>query len=104
MSGGAGEARFPLATIGYQGATIDRLVEALVAAGVRHLIDVRAVPLSRKPGFSKRQLAAGLDAVGVRYSNLRGLGTPRAARRTRCGKAWRRGNNAGDLRPAHGDR
>ena len=69
-----------LATIGYQGTTIDRLVGELVRARVAHVIDVRAVPLSRKPGFSKRQLAAALDAAGVRYSNLRGLGTPKAGR------------------------
>lgn len=70
----------PLRTIGYQGTTIDRLVATLVDDGVKHLIDVRAVPLSRKPGFSKRQLAAALDVAGIRYSNLRGLGTPAAGR------------------------
>lgn len=76
MSGGEP----PLFTIGYEGTTIACVIEALLAAGVRHLIDVRAVPLSRKPGFSKRQLAAGLDEAGLRYTNLRGLGTPKAGR------------------------
>ncbi len=56
------------------------MVRALLDAGVAHLIDVRAVPLSRKPGFSKRQLAASLDQAGIRYTGLRGLGTPRAGR------------------------
>lgn len=79
----------PLATIGYQGSTIARVVDALRAAGVRDLIDVRAVPLSRKPGFSKRQLAAALDQVGIRYVNLRALGTPAAGR-----LAARRGDTA----------
>ena len=69
-----------LATIGYQGATVAALVSSLLEAGVAHLIDVRAVPLSRKPGFSKRQLAAELETAGIRYTNLRGLGTPRAGR------------------------
>lgn len=69
-----------LATIGYQGATIAAFVRTLVEAEVDHLIDVRAVPLSRKPGFSKRQLAAELEMAGLRYSSLRGLGTPRAGR------------------------
>ncbi len=78
-----------LATIGYEAATIERVVAALLAAGVRHLIDVRAVPLSRKPGFSKRQLAAALDAAGLRYTNLRGLGTPKSGR-----IAARRGDSA----------
>ena len=65
------------------------MVSALLAAGVRQLIDVRAVPLSRKPGFSKRQLAAALDAAGLRYINLRGLGTPKSGR-----IAARRGDTA----------
>ena len=79
----------PLATIGYEATTVDRVVAALAEAGVAHLIDVRAVPLSRKPGFSKRQLAAALDGAGIRYSNLRGLGTPKAGR-----DAARRGDTA----------
>ena len=50
-----------LLTIGYEGCTIDDVLKELRAARVGLLIDVRAVPQSRKPGFSKRQLAAGLD-------------------------------------------
>ena len=69
-----------LATIGYEAATVDRVVAALLAAGVARLIDVRAVPLSRKPGFSKRQLAAALHEAGIGYINLRGLGTPKSGR------------------------
>jgi uncharacterized protein (DUF488 family) len=38
------------------------------------------VPRSRKPGFSKRQLAAGLDEQGIAYVHLQGLGTPKAGR------------------------
>ncbi len=53
---------------------------ALLAAGVARLIDVRAVPLSRKPGFSKRQLAAALHEAGIGYISLRGLGTPKSGR------------------------
>ncbi len=79
----------PLSTIGYEATTIAAVVAELLAAGVRHLIDVRAVPLSRKPGFSKRQLAAALDEAGLRYTNLRGLGTPKAGR-----IAARRGDTA----------
>ena len=55
-------------------------VDALVAAEVGLLIDVRAVPQSRKPGFSKRQLAASLDEAGIAYVHLQGLGTPKAGR------------------------
>ena len=69
-----------LLTIGYEGCTIDGVLDTLRAAGVGLLIDVRAVPASRKPGFSKRQLAAGLDAAGIRYVHLQGLGTPKPGR------------------------
>jgi len=69
-----------LLTIGYEGCTIDQVLSALREAGVELLIDVRAVPQSRKPGFSKRQLAAGLDERGIRYVHLQGLGTPKPGR------------------------
>jgi uncharacterized protein (DUF488 family) len=70
----------PLQTIGYEGTTIDAVVATLRSAGVTLLLDVRAVAASRKPGFSKRQLAAGLDAVGIGYVHLQGLGTPKSGR------------------------
>lgn len=69
-----------LLTIGYEGCTIDGVLKTLVDARVGLLIDVRAVAASRKPGFSKRQLAAGLDQAGIRYVHLQGLGTPKPGR------------------------
>jgi uncharacterized protein (DUF488 family) len=69
-----------LLTIGYEGCTIANVVTCLKAAGVKLVIDVRAVPRSRKPGFSKRQLAASLDEVGIAYVHLQDLGTPKAGR------------------------
>ncbi|MGH6781209.1 MAG: DUF488 family protein [Sphingomonadaceae bacterium] len=63
-------------TIGYQGATQAEVIAALKDAGVARLIDVRAVPLSRKPGFSKNMLARGLSEAGIDYVHLRALGTP----------------------------
>lgn len=67
-------------TIGYEGCTLDSVLDALRAARVGLLIDVRAVPRSRKPGFSKRQLAAGVDAAGIAYVHLQALGTPKPGR------------------------
>jgi uncharacterized protein (DUF488 family) len=63
-------------TIGYEGVTQGELIAALRAAGVERVIDVRAVPLSRKPGFSKNILAAGLAEAGIAYVHLKALGTP----------------------------
>jgi uncharacterized protein (DUF488 family) len=69
-----------LFTIGYEGSIVDSVVTSLLGAGVTHLLDIRAVPQSRKPGFSKRLLGGTLAAAGIRYTHLRGLGTPKAGR------------------------
>ena len=63
-------------TIGYQESNPEAVIGTLAAAGVMLLVDVRAVAASRRPGFSKRQLAAGVTGVGIDYLHLRGLGTP----------------------------
>lgn len=70
----------PLFTIGYEETTQAAVLEALRAAGVTLLVDVRAVAASRRPGFAKSQLAAGVAGIGVGYLHLRGLGTPAAGR------------------------
>jgi uncharacterized protein (DUF488 family) len=67
-------------TIGYEQTPSTAVLDELEHAGVKLLVDVRAVASSRRPGFSKSQLAAGLDARGISYLHLRGLGTPKAGR------------------------
>lgn len=67
-------------TIGYEATTMDEFIAALRKAGVERIIDVRAVPLSRRPGFSKNILAASLKEVGIDYVGLKALGTPKAGR------------------------
>jgi uncharacterized protein (DUF488 family) len=69
-----------LFTIGYEQTPADAVLDELERAGVKLLVDVRAVAASRRPGFSKTQLAAGLDARGISYLHLRGLGTPKDGR------------------------
>lgn len=69
-----------LATIGYEKATQPAVVERLRRAGVEVLIDVRAVAVSRRAGFSKSLLAASLAEAGVDYIHLRDLGTPKPGR------------------------
>ena len=70
----------PLATIGYEDATVKRFLEALTRAGVELLVDVRALASSRRPGFAKTALAANLAGAGIGYLHLRGLGTPAEGR------------------------
>ena len=67
-------------TIGYEGATVDEVLAALTAAGVTQVADVRAVPLSRRPGFSKNGFAAMLAEHGIGYRHLKALGTPKEGR------------------------
>ena len=75
-------------TIGYEGATQPEVIAALQTAGVERVIDVRAVPLSRKPGFSKNVLAAGLREAGIDYVHLKALGTPPAGREAARKGRW----------------
>jgi uncharacterized protein (DUF488 family) len=63
-------------TIGYESTTVGEFLSALQQAGVKRVIDVRAVPNSRRPGFSKTPLSNALKEVGIDYVHLRALGTP----------------------------
>ena len=67
-------------TIGYEGHDPDSFVSTLRKAGIERVVDVRELPLSRKSGFSKSSLAAGLAKAGIAYSHVKALGTPRAVR------------------------
>jgi uncharacterized protein (DUF488 family) len=68
--------RKTLFTIGYQETPPKAVLDELENAGVKLLVDVRAVAASRRPGFSKNQLAAGLKERGIGYLHFRDLGTP----------------------------
>jgi uncharacterized protein (DUF488 family) len=69
-----------LHTLGYEGRTPDELVATLRQAGVTKVVDVRQLPLSRKPGFSKSVLAEFLTSHGIEYVGFPKLGTPPAIR------------------------
>jgi uncharacterized protein (DUF488 family) len=69
-----------LFTIGYEQAKPAAVLKELARAKVDLVVDTRAVAASRRPGFSKRALAASLDAAGIAYVHLQKLGTPAAGR------------------------
>ena len=77
-------------TIGYERATQPQLLAALREAGVELLADIRYLPLSRRPGFSKSSLKAGAEGAGIAYRHFKQLGTPPEGR-----DAARRGDHAG---------
>jgi len=66
----------PLLTAGYQGSTPETLFATVCTAGARVLIDVRAVPWSRRPDFTRAALAEAAAVVGLRYVHIGGLGNP----------------------------
>ncbi len=76
-------------TIGYEQATQAAVIDALRGAGVEVLADVRYLPLSRRPGFSKNSLKAAVEGVSIAYRHFRHLGTPAEGR-----AAARRGDHA----------
>ncbi len=79
-----------LFSIGYEKARLADVVAALKTVGVATLIDVRDRPQSRRPGFSKNQLAAGLAEAGIRYVGLKALGTPPEGREANRKRQWER--------------
>jgi Uncharacterized conserved protein len=70
----------PLFTIGYEQATPSAVMAELKRAKIDLLVDTRAIAASRRPGFSKRALAAALEEAGIDYLHLQKLGTPAAGR------------------------
>jgi uncharacterized protein (DUF488 family) len=79
-----------LYTIGYEKALLKDVIATLTSAGVANLIDVRDRPISRRPGFSKRQLAAAAEEAGMRYFHLQALGTPPEGREANHRREWDR--------------
>lgn len=76
-------------TIGYEQATQAAVIAALCEARVDLLADIRYLPLSRRPGFSKSSLKAAVEAAGIAYRHFKHLGTPSEGR-----AAARRGDHA----------
>lgn len=69
-----------LFTVGYEGRSANDVVGLLREARVDVLVDVRAVPLSRKPEFRKNVWARILAESGIEYFSAISLGTPRELR------------------------
>lgn len=69
-----------IATVGYEGCTPVDFDHTLTKANIDCVIDIRAVPVSRKKGFSKTALRERLEALGIEYLHLRALGDPKPGR------------------------
>ena len=80
MSPSAGMPRAQIFTLGYEGLSLAAFLRQLSAAGVETVVDVRDLPLSHKPGFSKRPLSEGLARAGIDYRHMKALGAPKPIR------------------------
>lgn len=67
-------------TIGYEGLDIDAFMSLLTEHGIDTVVDIRELPLSRKPGFSKKALAKVLNLSGFEYIHMADLGCPKPVR------------------------
>lgn len=78
-------------TIGYEGLDIDAFMSLLAEHDIETVVDIRELPLSRKPGFSKRALASVLNLSGLEYVHMVDLGCPKPVRnRYREDGNWKR--------------
>ena len=69
-----------LYTIGYEGLDIGNFVRRLQNVGIKSIVDVRELPLSRKKGFSKNSFKAALADAGIAYLHVPALGCPKEIR------------------------
>lgn len=70
-----------LASIGYEGRSLENYLNALIREGIAVLCDVRKNPISRKYGFSKATLEAACKGIDIEYRHYPQLGIPSEERR-----------------------
>ena len=63
-------------SLGYQGKSIEDLIEILTKYNVEKLLDIRIKPVSRKKDFNKNRLSSKLNDVGIDYVHFRDAGNP----------------------------
>ncbi len=77
-------------TIGHSTRTLNTFLRLLHAHGIEQVADVRTVPRSRaNPQFGQDALPAELEAEGLRYVHLPGLGGWRRPRPDSPNAGWR---------------
>jgi uncharacterized protein (DUF488 family) len=62
-------------TIGHSTRSLEEMIQVLNAYGVNRLIDIRTVPRSKhNPQFNQDTFPGALEAVGIQYTGMPGLG------------------------------
>ena len=67
-------------TAGYEGKSVDAFFNDLLRQGIEVVVDVRANPVSRKYGFSRRHFKDIARKLGLEYRHVPSLGIPSNAR------------------------
>lgn len=79
----------PLFTAGYEGSNIEEFVRTICSQGMEVIIDVRQLPLSRKPGFSKSSFSRNIEEAGIDYVHAPIFGCPKYIRdKFKIDKNW----------------
>ena len=77
-------------TIGHSTRAIDEFVELLKMHGVKEVVDIRTMPMSRhNPQFNGDALKQSLKTNGIRYKHLKKLGGLRHSRKDSINLGWR---------------
>lgn len=83
-------ARLRIFTVGHSTRTAEEFIALLRAHGVEQLVDVRTIPRSRhNPQFAGEALSRVVQASGIAYHHMKGLGGLRHARRDSVNTGWR---------------
>jgi hypothetical protein len=69
-----------ISDVGYEGKTAPDFIKVLKDNNIELVVDVRAMPLSRKKGFSKGVLAETIKQSGIGYKHTPALGAPKEIR------------------------
>src|SRR5215468_8292356 len=69
-----------LMTIGYEGMSPEGFLRLLEKCQVSMLVDVRELPISRRPGFAKSALRKAVTGRAIKYEHVGELGCPRDVR------------------------
>lgn len=79
-----------ICTIGHSSHPLHEFINLLEINEVAHILDVRTVPRSgHNPQFNKETLPGALQAAGVKYTHLPGLGGLRHAHKDSINGGWR---------------
>ena len=76
--------------MGHSTHPIDEFIRILHAHGIRQLVDIRTIPRSRhNPQFNRESLSGSLQAAGIVYRHMPGLGGLRKPSRDSINTGWR---------------